>query len=224
MLLVERIGKKIEEEYLLKEISLTVKKKSISVIVWPSWSWKSLLLECIAGISSIEQGKIYDTNKSKEKSSILLVWQNTVLWPHMNIQQNILLPLIKNNLYDDSAYKKILKKLWITTLINRFPYECSGGERQRVCLARALLFQPRYLLLDEVTSAQDIENIQIILDLLNIYKSRCGILLVTHHLSFAKKLGDKIYFLDKWIMIESWDSIIRKKPQTQRFRDFLSVY
>jgi ABC-type polar amino acid transport system ATPase subunit len=87
-------------------------------------------------------------------------------------------------------------------LLKKKPLECSGGERQRAAIVRQLLLKPKYLLLDEITSALDIEHIEIMARILLHLKKTTGIVVVTHMLHFAEKISDEIYFMEQGIIIE----------------------
>ena len=108
--------------------------------------------------------------------------------------------------------------------INRYPNQASLGQRQRAALVRALVLQPQYLLLDEITSSLDVEQIAIILSYLKgLAKKGIGILIVTHLLNFARDAADKVIFMDDGQIIESGGKEVLNDPKHERVRKFLSL-
>ena len=122
-------------------------------------------------------------------------------------------------------FNEIVQALKIDTILSKFPNECSGGEKQRVALARQILLQPKYLLLDEITSALDVEmEISLANILIALKNAGAGILLVTHMIGLAKKVSDNFYFMDKGRIVDQGDISILSNPQTERLSKFLQIY
>jgi ABC-type polar amino acid transport system ATPase subunit len=112
----------------------------------------------------------------------------------------------------------------MTEFINNFPNQSSVGQRQRVALARALILNPKYVLLDEITSALDVEQSARILTKLTHLKERdIGVFLITHHLGFARQAADQIVFMDGGRVVEQGTPAILDNPKTERLREFLSL-
>lgn len=108
--------------------------------------------------------------------------------------------------------------------IDNYPNQASIGQRQRIALARALILNPRYILMDEITSALDVEQTaRILTKLMHLKERGIGIFLITHALNFARKAADQIIFMDGGKIVESGDSESLKNPQTKRFQNFLSI-
>jgi ABC-type polar amino acid transport system ATPase subunit len=123
-----------------------------------------------------------------------------------------------------SDYDAVVDRLKIRDVLRKFPNECSGGEKQRVALARQILLRPQYLLLDEVTSALDLETIHIVAEMLSELKNAgMSILLATHMINLAKSIGDSVYFIEKGRIVENGSIDRLTKPQTDRLKDFLKV-
>jgi len=230
------ISKIIDNKMILESIDIFVKVWEIKTIIWPSWWGKSTLLSCLSNIENPTNGTIFmddininfSENKKIWKKEILhpklsLLSQWLFLRPHLSVKENVLLPLREQWLFDKSAFDDMMKILHIDDLLEKYPMDCSWWERQRVAIARQILLKPKYLLLDEITSALDIEHIQIIVKILNKIKKKTGIIVVTHMIHFAKKISDYIYFLDHGKITEHWTVEILDTPKTKRLSDFLNL-
>ena len=157
------------DQTVLNDISLTVKKGEVIVIVGPSGCGKSTFLRCINGLESIQAGSIYfqdqlisnkSTNWSKVRQQIGMVFQSYDLFPNMTVWENILLgPLKVQNKKQAEAEPTALKLLNRVGLLSKkdaYPRQLSGGQKQRVAIVRALMMQPVIMLFDEVTAALQI--------------------------------------------------------------------
>jgi ABC-type polar amino acid transport system ATPase subunit len=156
---------------------------------------------------------------------LTIVFQNLFLWPHLTLRQNILLPqLLRQKESSDIVMNELIELFEMTSFIDRYPNETSGGQRQRAALARALLLQPSYVLLDEITSALDVQQVGAILKHLKTLKQRIiGILMVTHLIGFARHAADHVLFLDKGEVVESGGPGILDSPSQDQLRRFVSV-
>jgi ABC-type polar amino acid transport system ATPase subunit len=143
----------------------------------------------------------------------------------MTLRENILLPVRRRNLQDmDGALDALIESFDMKEFIDSYPNEASLGQRQRVALARALMLQPRYLLLDEITSALDVEQIAKILSYLKGLRGKnIGIFIITHLLGFARHAADRVFFMADGTIAESGGPDILRNPQTERLGQFLSV-
>ena len=230
------IGKNLSKIYngkpALKNINIEIKSNQISVLIGPSGSGKTTLLRILGLIDTSDTGEVildgvkYNGNeKIKPWPKISLVFQQLFLWPHLTLKENILLPLNLNyngELGEDTS--KLIDLFEMYDFIDRYPNEVSIGERQRAALVRALALKPSYLLLDEITSALDIEQVSVILSSLEKLKNAgIGILIITHSISFANKSADRSYFMDDGGIIESGGKELLINPKNARVRKFLSV-
>lgn len=201
---VKNISKSYKNKKVLDNFSLDVKNGEIISIIGPSGVGKSTLLRCINGLETLEKGEIIIDNKVNKKKiskqanlEIGLIFQDYNLFPQYTVLQNITLPLtrILRKSKDEavSQARIILTKLFLQDKENSYPYELSGGEKQRVAMARAIATNPKILCLDEPTSALDPKLVKqiynIIKDLANQGKA---ILIVTHDMEFAEKISDRI--------------------------------
>ena len=201
---VKNISKSYKNKKVLDNFSLTVKKGEIISIIGPSGVGKSTLLRCINGLETVEKGEIIINNKvSKKKISkqanleIGLIFQDYNLFPQYTVLQNITLPLTrilrKSKAEAVSQARAILTRLSLQNKENSYPYELSGGEKQRIAIARAIATNPKILCLDEPTSALDPKLVKQIYNIIKDLASQGkAILIVTHDIEFAEKISDRI--------------------------------
>lgn len=236
MLQGKNIYKKINGTDILKDININVECSKISCLIGPSGSGKSTFLSCLSllinpsnGIVVVD-GKEYSFNngnigyKDFPYPLVTMVFQGLFLFPHLTNEENILLPLKEHKKTLDN-FDPLIEKLNIKDFLKKYPNECSGGEKQRVALARQILLEPKYLLLDEVTSALDLETVNTVASILIELKNKgTGILLATHMLNLAKTIGDDFYFLDKGELVEYGDVSQLSRPLTGRLKKFIKIY
>ena len=227
------------DQTVLNDISLTVKKGEVIVIVGPSGCGKSTFLRCINGLESIQAGNIYfqdqlistkSTNWSKVRQQIGMVFQSYDLFPNMTVWENILLgPLKVQNKKQAEAEPTALKLLNRVGLLSKkdaYPRQLSGGQKQRVAIVRALMMQPEIMLFDEVTAALDPEMVREVLDVvMELAGGGMTMLIVTHEMQFARSIADRVIFLDQGQVIEeSTPDIFFTQPKTERAQRFLNMF
>jgi ABC-type polar amino acid transport system ATPase subunit len=236
MLEGKNIYKKIEQFEILQDINICIERAKISCLIGPSGSGKSTIINCLSLVSNPTSGIVslngedYSFNGYGDDKQfsfpyplVTVVFQGIFLLPHLTNEKNILLPLREQN-KSLANFDGLIDRLNIRNILKKYPNDCSGGERQRVALARQILLEPQYLLLDEVTSALDLETINIVADILVELKNKnMGILLATHMINLAKKIGDNFYFIDKGKMIESGNFNQLNNPQTERLNKYLQI-
>jgi len=200
MLTVINLSKQIGNFY-LNNVNFKVNKGEYFVLLGPSGSGKSLLLEIIAGLQKPDQGKITLNNvniteEKIQKRKVGIVFQDYALFPHMTVYENIIFSLSKKE-SKQNTIKELLKLLSIEHLLNRKPSSLSGGEKQRVALARALAAKPLLLLLDEPLASTDaMLKAEIRALLRNINKLGQTVIHVTHDYQDAITLSSKIGILN----------------------------
>lgn len=198
----------------LKNADIHVNKGEFYVLLGPTGSGKTVLLEAISGLKPIKKGKILVnnidiTNYKPENRSISICYQDCALFPHMNVEKNIKYGLKFRKDRNHQKYKEnfetLIQLLKIDHILHRYPAFLSGGEKQRVSLARALIVNPNILLLDEPLSALDPsikEDIQ--LELKNIHKAlKTTTIMVTHNFSEAYSLGNRISVIHKGQIVQT---------------------
>jgi molybdopterin-binding protein len=190
----------------LNGISLEVNKGDYFIVLGPSGAGKSVVLEIIAGLVKPDSGTIYLNNinineKRIQDRNLGLVFQDLALFPHLTVRKNIAYPLKRRGLNQTEINRKVIElaqNLSISHLLKRFPPTLSGGEQQRVALARTLATAPDLLLLDEPLSSLDVELRADIRKLLReINRKGQTIIHVTHDYEEAIALGNQIVVMNK---------------------------
>ena len=234
MIVIENLAKKYLGHYAIKDINFKVAAKETVAIVGPSGSGKSTLLRCInrleeptSGNVIIDGKKITANTASKLRLKLGMVFQNFNLFPHMNVLANLTYsPSKVKNLRQDLATEKalaLLEKFGLSNKSHFMPNNLSGGQKQRIAIARALMMDPEVILFDEPTSALDPEVIQDVVDAICLLKSEMTIIVVTHHIRFARAIADRIIFMDQGqILCDQPKDEFFEKPKSQRARLFLN--
>ena len=212
----------------------------ISVVIGPSGSGKTTLVRALSlldpptsGCVTID-GERYDFPRGKGSPAIkppwprlTVVFQQHFLWPHLTLRQNIVLPASRRS-SGSPPVAELIAMFDMGDWVDRYPNEVSLGQRQRVALARAFALDPEYVLLDEITSALDVEQTAVVVKHLLSLRSRgIGMLVVTHLLAFARELlarneGDMIYLLDDGSVAGKGGLEFFEKPGSDRASEFLS--
>lgn len=238
MIRVENVSKQFNKTRALKNVSLEVNKGDIISLIGPSGSGKSTLLRCIHGLEHVDSGKIYmddewmnpdDEKKFRaQRNRMGFVFQHFNLFPNMSVLQNCKLAQVEVlNKTDEEAEKTALEYLDKVGLLEKkdaYPNNLSGGQKQRVAIARALCMNPDIMLFDEPTSALDPEMIKEVLEVMkDLGKQGMTMVVVTHEMGFARKVGTRVVFLDQGEIIEENTSEeFFANPQSDRTKDFLS--
>ncbi len=223
--------------HVLKGINLTVKRGEKVVICGPSGSGKSTMIRCINQLEEHEAGtiRVFGTTLDDNVSSldevrreVGMVFQQFNLFPHMTVLENcILAPMLVRKISRadaEATAMKYLEKVRIPDQANKFPGQLSGGQQQRVAIARALCMQPEVLLFDEPTSALDPEMIAEVLDVMvTLAQDGMTMVCVTHEMGFARKVADRVIFMDKGEIIEEAPpEEFFSNPQNERTKLFLA--
>jgi glutamate/aspartate transport system ATP-binding protein len=221
----------------LTDCSTEVTKGEVVVVCGPSGSGKSTLIKTVNGLEPFQKGEITvegisvgdpKTNLSKLRSRIGMVFQNFELFPHMSVEKNLTLAQVKvlGRGEAESREKglKLLDRVGLLAHKDKFPGQLSGGQQQRVAIARALSMDPIAMLFDEPTSALDPEMINEVLDVMvELAKEGMTMMVVTHEMGFARKVANRVIFMDRGSIIEDLpkDDFFGK-PRSERAQQFLS--
>ena len=190
----------------LSNVNFELEKGDLVAIIGDSGSGKSTLLHLLAGVDKPTSGDIFiqDKNITKfnkdemtvfRRRNIGVVYQFFNLIPNINVRKNILLPLLLDNKKADEEYlKEILSILGIERKLDRYPKQLSGGEQQRVAIARSLITRPAIILADEPTGNLDRKNSEEITGLFRLVNKRLNstIMIITHDEKVANSC-DKVY-------------------------------
>ncbi len=233
---INKVNKWYDDFHVLKDIDLTVKKGEIVVIAGPSGSGKSTLIRCINRLEEYQEGIIKvkgievnnDVKNLREiRSNVAMVFQHFNLFPHMTILENLILAPIwvykkpKKEAIETAMH--YLEKVNIADQANKYPNQLSGGQQQRVAIARALCKSPDIMLFDEPTSALDPEMIGEVLDvMINLAQEGKTMVTVTHEMGFARKVADRVIFMDAGQIVEENDpENFFNHPESERLQLFL---
>jgi glutamate/aspartate transport system ATP-binding protein len=239
MIEIKNVSKWYGKFQVLNDCSTTIKKGEVVVVCGPSGSGKSTLIKTVNALEAIQQGEIIVdgisltdkfTDLPKLRSKVGMVFQNFELFPHLSIAENLTLAQLKVlNRTPAEAMERGLKMLERVGLIeqkDKFPNQFSGGQQQRVAIARALSMDPIIMLFDEPTSALDPEMVGEVLDvIIKLANEGMTMMCVTHEMGFAKKVSNRIIFMDEGKIIEdtsSADFFGNTEKRTPRAKEFLS--
>ncbi|WP_341753826.1 amino acid ABC transporter ATP-binding protein [Candidatus Tisiphia endosymbiont of Dioctria rufipes] len=230
MIILDKVSRNYGKTYAVKDISLEFKKKETIAIIGSSGSGKSTLLRIInalevptSGHVLIDDKKLTQKNKRKLCLKIGMVFQAFNLFPHLNVQDNLIYAPVNilgmKQMAAIAKAEKLLERFGLKQRITAFPVNLSGGQKQRVAICRALMMDPEIMLFDEPTSALDPENIK---DIISLFKSQMTMIVVTHHIKFAKAIADRIIFMDHGQVLADQPAVeFFEKPKSHRARLFL---
>ena len=241
LLELKNIKKSFDQNVILKDLSLTVEKGEVIVILGPSGCGKSTLLRCINGLETIQGGEILldgevISNRKKDmhliRQKIGMVFQSYDLFPHLTVMKNLLLGpkhAHEMNFNMDEVQKEAeawLDRVGLADKKNAYPRQLSGGQKQRVAIVRMLCMHPEVMLFDEVTAALDPEMVREVLDvMMDLANDKKTMLIVTHQMQFARAVADKIVFMDAGEIVEiSTPEEFWTNPKTERAKKFLSNF
>ncbi len=237
MIKLNQVSKYYGQFQVLKACTTAVAKGEVVVLCGPSGSGKSTLIKTVNGLEPFQQGEITvdgvsvsnpKTNLFQLRARIGMVFQNFELFPHLSIRENLNLGQVKVlGRSEEEASERGLKYLDRVGLIDqadKFPHQLSGGQQQRVAIARALAMDPIAMLFDEPTSALDPEMVNEVLDVMvGLAQEGMTMMVVTHEMGFAKRVADRIVFMDQGAILEDCNKDeFFNMPKSERAREFLA--
>ncbi|WP_293268216.1 amino acid ABC transporter ATP-binding protein [Neptunomonas sp.] len=237
MIELKSVEKKFGDITVLKGIDLSVEKGEVISVIGASGSGKSTMLYCINALEKIQSGQIIvdgidvhadQTNLNELRRHIGMVFQQWNSFPHLSVLDNVALaPKLVLGKSKDEAYsiaEKQLKHVGLGDKLDVYPTRMSGGQQQRLAIARALAMEPDYMLFDEVTSALDPELVGEVLDTLRLLRDDgMTMIVVTHEISFARDVSDRVAFFHQGVIEEIGQAQqLINDPQKERTQQFLS--
>jgi polar amino acid transport system ATP-binding protein len=237
MIMIEfkELNKWYGAHHVLQDINLHISKGEVVVVCGPSGSGKSTLIRCVNGLEKFQSGSLTvdslpvanDANLRVLRMELGFVFQQFNLYPHKTALENVTLaPIHVRKLPKAEAIsrgREMLEKVGLGNKFDAYPQQLSGGQQQRVAIARSLCMQPKIMLFDEPTSALDPEMINEVLDVMvSLAKDGMTMIVVTHEMGFARKVADRVVFIDKGLIVEVAEpESFFTAPKNERTRDFL---
>ncbi|MFC4584622.1 amino acid ABC transporter ATP-binding protein [Sphaerisporangium corydalis] len=234
---VENVNKNFGALHVLRDISLTVSRGEVVVVIGPSGGGKSTLCRAINRLETIDSGTIIFDGKplpaegkalARLRSDVGMVFQSFNLFAHKTILENVTLGPVKvRGIPREQAEKRgmeLLERVGIATQAGKYPAQLSGGQQQRTAIARALAMDPKMILFDEPTSALDPEMVQEVLDvMIGLARDGMTMVVVTHEMGFARRAANRVVFMSEGqIVEENTPDEFFTNARTERAKDFLS--
>lgn len=237
MISIAEVNKHYGDYHALRDINLEIPAGQVVVILGPSGSGKSTLCRTINRLETIDSGEIRINGKllpeegkelTRLRAEVGMVFQQFNLFSHMTIRDNVTLAPLKVRKISKAEAReradKLLARVGIAEQADKYPAQLSGGQQQRVAIARALAMDPKVMLFDEPTSALDPEMINEVLDVMtDLANGGMTMVCVTHEMSFARRVADRILFMADGAIVEDTDpETFFTNPQSDRAKDFLA--
>jgi glutamate transport system ATP-binding protein len=237
LVVLDRVNKHFGELHVLKDITTTIGRGEVVVVIGPSGSGKSTLCRAINRLETIDGGTITIDGKplpeegaelAKLRADVGMVFQSFNLFAHKTVLENVTLGPIKVRKRSKAEAEKrameLLERVGVANQAGKLPSQLSGGQQQRVAIARALAMDPKLILFDEPTSALDPEMITEVLDVMvGLAKDGMTMVVVTHEMGFARKAADRVLFMaDGEIVEEGTPEDFFERTRSDRAKDFLS--
>ena len=236
IVILDDVKKSFGSVDVLRGVSFAVEKGQVLALIGASGSGKSTALRCIDRLETIDAGRIEVCGHRLENPKLNLrdlrldvgiVFQSYNLFPHLTIEQNIMLgPTTVKKLKKADAReiaRDVLTKVGLEHKADDFPEQLSGGQQQRAAIARSLAMQPQVMLFDEVTSALDPKLTGEVLRVIEkLAETGMTMIMVTHEMNFARKIADKVVFMHQGLVHEQGAASILSNPQTAELKDFVS--
>lgn len=229
------LHKSFGDNEVLKGVSLSLKQGETKVVIGPSGTGKSTMLNNINMLIPPDKGHIYledvdvttTPDISRIRQQIGFVFQDFGLFDHLTAKGNIMIGLTKVKKMKKSEAEELamfeLERVGLQDFADSYPAQLSGGQKQRVGIARALAMQPKLILFDEPTSALDPELIGEVLTVMrDLAREGMTMLIVTHEMGFAKSVSDEIIFMENGKIVEQGPpEQLFNNPREERTKEFL---
>ena len=213
---VEQLEKTFGDTPVFRDINFTIERGEFITLLGPSGCGKSTLLRCIAGLTPVNSGRILLNGQnlaplSPQKRDIGMVFQSYALFPNMTVEQNVAFGLRMHKVKAQEIRQRVgevLRLVELQDFAGRYPQQLSGGQCQRVALARSLVTRPRLLLLDEPLSALDARIRKHLREQIRQIQQELGLttIFVTHDQEEALTMSDRIFLMNKGQIVQSGDA------------------
>ncbi|MGX9934620.1 amino acid ABC transporter ATP-binding protein [Advenella kashmirensis] len=234
---VRDVHKKFGENEVLRGVSFEIERGQVVAIIGQSGSGKSTALRCMDHLETINSGSISvcghelgtgTVNLRELRKDVGIVFQSYNLFPHLTVRQNIMLALKHvRKLTREECNRKaqyVLEKVGLAEKADSYPEQLSGGQQQRVAIARSLAMEPKVMLFDEVTSALDPQLTGEVLRVIeDLARGGMTMVLVTHEMSFARRIADKVIYMYQGMVWETGGPEILTNPQTRELQQFIGT-
>ncbi len=247
MVSIKNLNKSYGELHVLKGVDLDIAPGEVVCVIGPSGSGKTTMLRCVNFLETYQDGRIYvdgqlvgyreqngqlkpapEKEIAKLRAETSMVFQQFNLFPHMTALRNITFgPMkvrgVKKDVAEENA-RRLLARVGLAEKADSYPSQLSGGQQQRVAIARALAMEPKVILFDEVTSALDPELVGEVLEVMTDLAQSHGVtmIVVTHEMSFAREVADRIVFMDEGVVVEQGaPQRLLEHPESDRLQAFL---
>ncbi len=234
---VRDVHKKFGENEVLRGVSFEIERGQVVAIIGQSGSGKSTALRCMDHLEIINSGSISvcghelgtgTVDLRQLRKDVGIVFQSYNLFPHLTVRQNIMLALkhVRKLSRDECSRKAqyVLEKVGLAEKAESYPEQLSGGQQQRVAIARSLAMEPKVMLFDEVTSALDPQLTGEVLRVIeDLAKGGMTMVLVTHEMSFARRIADKVIYMYQGMVWETGGPEILTNPQTRELQQFIGT-
>jgi len=233
---VSSVSKSFGSNQVLRDVSFSVERGSVLVLIGRSGSGKSTILRCLNGLEGVDQGEIRvgdfvvtdpAANLRLLRQEVGIVFQHYNLFPHLTVERNITLALTVVKRMPDAEARaiaqRVLAQVGLSEKIHAYPEQLSGGQQQRVAIARSLAVSPKVMLFDEVTSALDPELKEEVLQVVEaLARQGMTMILVTHEMNFARHVANRVIFMHQGCVHESGTPAeIFESPKTPELRQFI---
>ena len=237
---LQSVVKRYGEHTVIDDVSLSVREGEVVAIIGPSGAGKSTLLRCVnllevpdSGCVTVEGTRIDAGSEIKRKQlqalrrDVGMVFQSFNLFPHMTVLRNVSLAqervLGRSRTDADARSVALLDRVGLADKAGQFPGRCSGGQQQRIAIARALALDPHVMLFDEPTSALDPEvGLEVLAVMRELAKSGMTMVVVTHEMQFARDVSDRVVVMAQGAILEEGEpEQVFTAPGTERTRQFL---
>ena len=237
---LDRIVKSFGEHRVIDDVSLDVPAGEVVAIIGPSGAGKSTLLRCINLLERPDSGvldvggtqidastRITAKDLARLRRHVGMVFQSFNLFPHLNVLRNVALPqervLGRSKKQAEDRAMSLLERVGLAEKAKQFPSRCSGGQQQRIAIARALALDPQIMLFDEPTSALDPEvGLEVLAVMRELASDGMTMAVVTHEMQFAKDVSDHVVVMAEGRILEQGDPAqVFTDPVEERTRQFM---